>query len=87
MTRNRILMTCAIASLALGLSACSSDDDAPLAMMPPETAPEPAPTPAEMLPTPAEMLMAAQLRFDAAQDTVDNLAADATTEETIAAHG
>ena len=32
MTRNRILMTCAIASLALGLSACSSDDKAsPLA--------------------------------------------------------
>ena len=29
MTRNRILMTCAIASLALGLSACSSDDKAP----------------------------------------------------------
>ena len=28
MTRNRILMTCAIASLALGLSACSSDDKA-----------------------------------------------------------
>ena len=28
MTRNRILITCAIASLALGLSACSSDDKA-----------------------------------------------------------
>ena len=34
MTRNRILMTCAIASLALGLSACSSDDDGPMTMMP-----------------------------------------------------
>ena len=33
MTRNRILMTCAIASLALGLSACSSDDG-PMTMMP-----------------------------------------------------
>ena len=33
MTRNRILITCAIASLALGLSACSSDDDAPMTMM------------------------------------------------------
>ena len=34
MTRNRILITCAIASLALGLSACSSDDDdAPVTTM------------------------------------------------------
>ena len=80
MSRNRILMTCAIASLALGLSACSSDDDAPLAMMPPEVAPEPAPTA-------AEMLTAAQLIFDAAQEAVDNLAADATPEEVVAAHG
>ena len=80
MTRNRILMTCAIASLALGLSACSSDDDAPMTMMPPEMAPEAAPTA-------AEMLMAAQPRFDAAQDAADNLAADATREETVAAHG
>ena len=80
MTRNRILMTCAIASLALGLSACSSDDDAPLAMMPPEVTPEPAPTA-------AEMLVDAQSRFDAAQEAVDNLAADATSEERVAAYG
>ena len=33
MARNRILITCAIASLALGLSACSSDDG-PATMMP-----------------------------------------------------
>ena len=33
MTRNRILITCAIASLTLGLSACSSDDG-PATMMP-----------------------------------------------------
>ena len=33
MSRNRILMTCAIASLTLGLSACSSDDG-PMTMMP-----------------------------------------------------
>ena len=37
--------------------------------------------------TPAEMLAAAQSRVDEAQDAVDNLAADATTEETIAAYG
>ena len=81
MTRNRILMTCAIATLALGLSACSSDDDAaPLAMMAPEVAPEPAPTP-------AEMLAAAQSRLDAAQEAVDNLAADATSEQVAAAYG
>ena len=78
MTRNRILMTCAIASLALGLSACSSDDDAaPLAMMAPEV----------IVLTPAEMLEAAQSRLAAAQEAVDNLAADATPEEEVAAYG
>ena len=73
MTRNRILMTCAIASLALGLSACSSDDDAPMMMTSMVTA--------------AEMLEAAQSRVDAAQEAVNNLADDATSEERVAAYG
>ena len=79
MTRNRILMTCAIASLALGLSACSSDDDVPLAMVTPEVTPE------EPTLTPAEMLAAAQTRVDAAQEAVANLADDATPEQAGAA--
>ena len=78
MTRNKLLMTCAVASLALGLSACSSDDDAPV-MMTSMMDQEPALTP-------AEMLVAAQSSFDAAQEAVDNLAADATPEEIAAAH-
>ena len=77
MTRNKLLMTCAVASLALGLSACSSDDDAPV-MMTSMMDQEPALTP-------AEMLVAAQSSFDAAQEAVDNLAADATPEEIAAA--
>ena len=44
MTRNRILITCAIASLALGLSACSSDDKASPVVNGPAGVLEPEPT-------------------------------------------
>ena len=169
MTRNRLLTACAIVTLALGLSACSSDDG-PMTLLPdpPMVAGKVVPTgttitlpadldlnddafeaneggtvtvegvgvfecasatctvdiadnvitttgdikvvsladdlPAEVLTaladvaedppaapepvlTPAEMLAAAQSTFDAAQEAVDNLAADATTEQVAAAYG
>ena len=90
MSRNRILMTCAIASLALGLAACSSDDKAsPVAEMPAAEMPELTPLDAAKRDAAAEAT-AAMAAVGAADDAVEDAntaRADVATMQTNGTSG